>query len=558
MQIALLFIIFTSILMVNIEKVESFKILVSVSNYFHSHMKLHIDIADLLAENGHEVTLLIMNSNPYNNYPPTNNTNWTKSQNVIRQSAKGEYLQKLKDSFDRSPFYDSHVWTEELEIFSEKNELFVKELFFVGCIAFYEDKELLASLKSQNFDLGITEWHDGCMFSMFNHLGIHATVATSPIPMDLVQAKILGIPMPLYIPEVNTAPPEGTSMGIWDRARTLYNRIENKAEKFFSMDDWCKKIFGQNLIPKNELLLKSAFFLINTHEMLDLAKPISAKIKHIGGFTLQKNTQKIQLDSKTEFLLTSSSKGAILVSFGSVADPSQMPKEMFNNLMNAFASFPEYNFILKSNDYGEKLIKNESRISLNKNEYNLPENVYKFGWVKQRDILAHPKTRLFISHCGLNSLNEAAFEGVPLLCIPIFGDQNYNSAIVNQRKIGKVLLKNQLNEENLKQFLSELLEEENNEYTQNAIIVSQKMQMAPFQPKEILLRHVEFAAQFGGNFSELNLEGAKMSNFKYFGLDILFCLVIFGIVVFIVGFNIFRFLFNNFVILINFKKNKIE
>ncbi|KAL7076072.1 hypothetical protein ACQ4LE_004712 [Meloidogyne hapla] len=551
MRISLLFIIFITILMGGIENVKSFKILVSAPNYFHSHMKLHIEIADLLAERGHQVTLLIINLNPYNNYPPKDNTKWTKSQNVIRQSAKGKELQILKDSFDRSPFYNSHVWAEDLVIYNEKNGLYIKELFDTACKAFFNDKELLSSLKSQNFDLGISEWQDGCMFSMFNHLGIHATVATSAIPMDLLQARIFGIPMPLYIPEVNTATPEGTSMGIWDRVRTLYNRIENKAERFFNMDEWCKEIFGQTFIPRDELLLRSAFFLINTNEMLDLAKPISAKIKHIGGFTLQ-NNQNNHLDIQTESLLTKSIRGAILVSFGSVADPNQMPKEMFNNLMNSFASFPEYNFILKSNDNEEKIIKNESKILLNKNEYILPENVYKFGWMNQRAILAHPKVRLFISHCGLNSLNEAAFEGVPLLCIPIFGDQNYNSAIVNQRKIGKIL--------------EELLDE-NNEYSQNAIIVSQKIQKAPFQPKEILLRHVEFAAQFGGNFSELNLEGAKMSSFAYFGLDILFFLIIVGIIVFIVGFKLYGFLFtiiiknrffNNFIVLINFKKNKIE
>jgi glucuronosyltransferase len=45
----------------------------------------------------------------------------------------------------------------------------------------------------------------------------------------------------------------------------------------------------------------------------------------------------------------------------------------------------------------------------------------------------------FVSHCGANSLAEAAAAGVPLVCIPLFGDQFYNAAVVEFRGTGITL-----------------------------------------------------------------------------------------------------------------------
>jgi len=43
-------------------------------------------------------------------------------------------------------------------------------------------------------------------------------------------------------------------------------------------------------------------------------------------------------------------------------------------------------------------------------------------------IQAHPNIRLFITHCGLLSTQEAVDRGVPLVGIPIHADQRYNLA----------------------------------------------------------------------------------------------------------------------------------
>ena len=46
---------------------------------------------------------------------------------------------------------------------------------------------------------------------------------------------------------------------------------------------------------------------------------------------------------------------------------------------------------------------------------------------------------LFISHCGMNSALEAAWNGVPLVCIPCMGDQYYNSEALAEQGAAVVL-----------------------------------------------------------------------------------------------------------------------
>lgn len=63
------------------------------------------------------------------------------------------------------------------------------------------------------------------------------------------------------------------------------------------------------------------------------------------------------------------------------------------------------------------------------------------SWVPQQALLGSGRVKLFISHCAQNSRLEVAFYGVPMLCVPLFGDQILGANLMQWNGFGKLLLK---------------------------------------------------------------------------------------------------------------------
>uniref|UniRef100_A0A0D9YEM4 Glycosyltransferase n=1 Tax=Oryza glumipatula TaxID=40148 RepID=A0A0D9YEM4_9ORYZ len=62
------------------------------------------------------------------------------------------------------------------------------------------------------------------------------------------------------------------------------------------------------------------------------------------------------------------------------------------------------------------------------------------SWAPQVEVLRHPATGAFVTHCGWNSTLEAVTAGVPMVCWPMYAEQRMNKVfVVEEMKLGVVM-----------------------------------------------------------------------------------------------------------------------
>ncbi len=65
----------------------------------------------------------------------------------------------------------------------------------------------------------------------------------------------------------------------------------------------------------------------------------------------------------------------------------------------------------------------------------MPDNIYAYSYVPQLEVLRHAD--VFLTHCGMNSVNEAMSLGVPMVAMPFINDQLANAKRIVELNIGK-------------------------------------------------------------------------------------------------------------------------
>ena len=65
----------------------------------------------------------------------------------------------------------------------------------------------------------------------------------------------------------------------------------------------------------------------------------------------------------------------------------------------------------------------------------IPPNIYAYSFVPQIEVLRHAD--VFLTHCGMNSVNEALRLGVPMVAMPFINDQLGNAARLTELGIAR-------------------------------------------------------------------------------------------------------------------------
>ncbi|XP_045486849.1 UDP-glycosyltransferase UGT5-like [Pieris rapae] len=177
-----------------------------------------------------------------------------------------------------------------------------------------------------------------------------------------------------------------------------------------------------------------------------------------------------------------------------------MPDEKLQAVLGAISELPQ-RFIWKW----------ESKtILLDKNKLYLAE------WLPQVDILGHPKTLAFLSHAGMGGTTEAIHFGVPVVAMPVLGDQPSNAAAIEESGLGVQLQIEDLTKDNLIAAFKKVLDRK---FKANVDEVSKAWHDRPIPPLESAVFWTEFVARH----PNITYKTAAVDTplYQYFCLDVI-------------------------------------
>ncbi|KAF7634721.1 UDP-glucuronosyltransferase [Meloidogyne graminicola] len=433
--------IFTTFILINL-KCEGAKFLFTFFHDNGSHFGSMLPLMEMLVDKGHSVTFL--NTIPIDGVSP-------KLKSIrfpLPRRTDEEWKNKLAYVLWHSRLTSSSlglyytVMDNLLGIMLQNGTDKIVEIinedwdFIVIDDLFWSFGFALTTLKHKLWEL------NGKQFNQ-PHIIVYATAATSLISAESVRSVgrnwVSRVPMcpPVPTDESDVYSPNKFS----NRILAFYENIIEVIHINYLVPHLMPnmKVLGLTDFSWSDFYSRTSLQFADSMDRIGWPMAVGKEMINIGA-----HCKKVKILPKkfAEFVEAPESKGTIYAAFGTNVDWSRAPKYVYEALLNAFNRFKDYRVIFVYN--GPELPQLGKHVLLTK-------------WAPQLEILAHKKTKVFISHGGNKSLREALCSGIPLIVMPVYAEQAHSAHVLLAMGHAPVINKFNINEENVFQTINEVI-----------------------------------------------------------------------------------------------------
>uniref|UniRef100_A0A671SQS8 UDP-glucuronosyltransferase n=1 Tax=Sinocyclocheilus anshuiensis TaxID=1608454 RepID=A0A671SQS8_9TELE len=460
------------------EPVQAGKVLVMpVDGSYWLSMKI---LVEELSHRGHEMVVLV----------PETSVLIGKSANYTTKYFRVPYthadLKANLDNIEKNAF--------------EKEPDSVMNMHVTACEGLLYDESLMKSFRETGFDVLLTDPFLPCGTIIADSFSLPAVSFLRMIPCLLdVEATQCPSP-PSFVPRFFTGYTdkmtfpqriENTLMAVFDAflCRKLFARTDELASRYLQKDTTYKEQLSHGASPKLEMPNMVQIGSINCAKKGPLTKELE------------------------EFVNGSGEHGFVVFTLGSMV--SQLPEAKARELFEAFRQIPQRVLWRHTGPVPE----------------NAPKNVKLMKWLPQNDLLGHPKAKAFITHGGSHGIYEGICNGVPMVMLPLFGDQGDNVQRLVSRGVAESLSIYDLTAEKLLVALRKVINDKS--YKEKITELSALHRDRPIEPLDLAVFWTEFVMRHKGA-AHLRPAAHELNWIQYHSLDVIgFLLLILVTVIFV-------------------------
>ena len=356
--------------------------------YAGSHVLSLHSVSQKLLSLGHSVTTVKFFEDKL---PPLANHENLTLINLYLNNSKGElaFLEQNEFAQYRLPMED--LWTDGNSFWWSLKSLIQQISVMKEACRVVLHEDVYEALAGTNVDVAFVDlMFNECGLALVNRLNTPAVGFAFSFTVGPQEFTTLDT-LPSYVPVLLSH--LGDKMNLLERTYNLIAKLSSRFYMYYvsnKVDSYIKASLPQSP-SSQDLSAELNGVLLNTDFVLDYPRPYPPSFINIGGLQIKEDPGRLPGHIQT-FIDSSGDAGVILFTMGFIFDPTSVPEKTVSTFLSAFALLPQH-VIFKYNS---------SEVAA-----SAPDNVLVLPWVPQQAILAHSRTRVFITHCGMHGVLEA-------------------------------------------------------------------------------------------------------------------------------------------------------